>query len=1545
MTPFSYHFRRFSLSSARGRRFAVIFFGLIVAAVLGYRAIPAPMVVGADVPGEILKISFQAPVTLHFSQRMNKSSVEKSFRMVPFLAGDFAWPDGRTLIFSAYDPLPIGSEFKMTVGGAAKNFYGKRLKADAVLSFVVTGAPYARFVSPRLPDGEIPVVEQGQPVIVLFDRPMDLATHGDGLLVIEPPAGGRFRLLGESAFQFIPEAWAMNSRYKFTVPAGLASREGGATEKEEVFYFDTPKPRVIRVSPTDGEEAATDAAITLRFNQPVELGAVRPGQNIQLFPSNDVDAEKKPKNDGFFNMEATYGFAEDGSPDKNILTFTPTFPYLPGREYRFVVKAGKELGIAEDLEIRFKTKSGVVSAGSVSLSGLSWVGAGADAFAVEGLPPRFFVKTGKADALEVEYCRLSEKSFFSWKGQDAPCALQPKAVLPAPDESGGTSLDMAALFGKKEWEAGLYFLSVTAKGVEDATIHRIFVVSGTVLVLKKSEKDVLVWAVDVKTGQPVARMELVFYGGEGGELARGTTDSDGIYKMAGKFGGEGIYVVGKKERDGEKRWAVAGEYWNPAAGSAYGVWLAPLEPRAWLFPGRNILTAGEDLAFKGIVRTDADTELSFSETVQVSVLLQDETGDEKARLALPLRRDGSFDGIMLLPESLEAGDYKLAVFSGNEEWGGADIKITGNEPPFSLEWENARTDYKKGEMPLAAFTAHYPFGLPAAHLMGGFRLYRTPFFFGAEKESAYSYGPWDRPLVLSGNAQEELLAAGDMTFDKEGRARLPLIGKENSFLEDGFSYRLEVSVRDFNGEILTRHFYFRVHPCAFYAGLGAKRLLMRPDEDFEATSVLLTPDGVPVEGEKMKIVLSQEGGKEWFSEWIFSGKEPVITQIPVSRDMPGGIYFLRAEYEGGDGNVAIAEKRLFLITPEGKTGMENFVLVPDQSLAYVGGKARFLAVAPFVSQENPAALLFTVERMGILRHEMVPLLAALTPIEIPVDEAMVPNVYVKAAVLRVSGKQLDSLLEAQKKRAAEEDSIALKLMILEEEFKGVPMGSEGDRQRLAGEIQILQDKKTALGEEDGALPDLALEEQTVPLRVSRREQEIKMDLSFDPPAPKPGDTVKIRFHAYDYKNQDVPGIAAIRVTQKGAGPGILGYFLGFRPLQVATASSLAPMELKGSAVDIFKALSGLKGGSAFVAYFNPLIVLDNGGYAEVEFKWPENGGPWAAQAVVTEGVSRFGEASVIFPAKSLYTLDPLVPRYVMPGDRIAVGAFLRNVSENDISGQLEMAAEGFSVKDFPKKEFSVKAGQSAQVLWQAEVPAENAPGQISLIFRSREENARAVLPVKTSDAGGPLEEQFKKAAAVLPRFARADGGYFYWENAGLSDPLLSAYALYALDFAKKNGEEINDETLENTARYLVGKMADGNLLADEKAAMLWALSEYGEYDTALTLELFRDREALRKDARFLVLKAIENHVEAGQSSLQPYVERLKSELNPGGAEGQILPAPLAWLMGWPLKTSGGNAALDKVYCRLDDPECLEPVAEFSSGEVYAGRLTLIAPED
>ncbi|MDI7267433.1 MAG: alpha-2-macroglobulin family protein, partial [Myxococcota bacterium] len=115
-------------------------------------------------------------------------------------------------------------------------------------------------------------------IAVGFSKPMvplDRAGAADTtpLLRIEPRVAGEYRWLGSQVLTFVPaEPLPLSSSFTATVSAGTKALDGSELAEAHAWTFETPRLRVARSDPDDGERwMKPDSPVDLRFNQPVAV--------------------------------------------------------------------------------------------------------------------------------------------------------------------------------------------------------------------------------------------------------------------------------------------------------------------------------------------------------------------------------------------------------------------------------------------------------------------------------------------------------------------------------------------------------------------------------------------------------------------------------------------------------------------------------------------------------------------------------------------------------------------------------------------------------------------------------------------------------------------------------------------------------------------------------------------------------------------------------------------------------------------------------------------------------------------------------------------------------------------------------------------------------------------------------------------------------------------------------------------------------------------------------------------------------------------------
>lgn len=137
------------------------------------------------------------------------------------------------------------------------------------------------------PQGATTSIDQTFRIIASFSEPMTALTtapdnEGSGPFTLEPRVKGVYRWLGTTTVAFIPaDTLPFATRFTVTIPQGTRSSSGAALAHAFAWTFETPRPIVVRMSPSPGEHhIEPDRAIVMTLNQPVDLATI--GQWISL---------------------------------------------------------------------------------------------------------------------------------------------------------------------------------------------------------------------------------------------------------------------------------------------------------------------------------------------------------------------------------------------------------------------------------------------------------------------------------------------------------------------------------------------------------------------------------------------------------------------------------------------------------------------------------------------------------------------------------------------------------------------------------------------------------------------------------------------------------------------------------------------------------------------------------------------------------------------------------------------------------------------------------------------------------------------------------------------------------------------------------------------------------------------------------------------------------------------------------------------------------------------------------------------------------------
>lgn len=335
--------------------FLITLTALVFAAVAGgivWLLSPPPVVLGSNEITIEKNLSFNAPFRISFSTKMHRQSAENAFSVSPDVNGKFSWENDQEMLFVPDQNLEIGKIYTVSISTEAKSWLGKKMEMRFTQEFLIIGPPQVVFITPiesaewaqvsgkttpaeATPpkDDEkpaLPILKKDQRITVMFDRPMRSAfTPEEDLqdteaqkhdlknyLQITPQIAGEFNWLGTSTFEFLPAAdtLPMGQEFEVKLLKDFPSADGGRTENELVWHFETAAPEVVATVPAADEEFVDPAGkVRITWNQEVDLESLF----AHLTVSPDLPKEIKR------TMDIT---ADKDDKKTTIIAFEPSFP-------------------------------------------------------------------------------------------------------------------------------------------------------------------------------------------------------------------------------------------------------------------------------------------------------------------------------------------------------------------------------------------------------------------------------------------------------------------------------------------------------------------------------------------------------------------------------------------------------------------------------------------------------------------------------------------------------------------------------------------------------------------------------------------------------------------------------------------------------------------------------------------------------------------------------------------------------------------------------------------------------------------------------------------------------------------------------------------------------------------------------------------------------------------------------------------------------------------------------------------------------------------
>jgi uncharacterized protein YfaS (alpha-2-macroglobulin family) len=788
-----------------------------------------------------------------------------------------------------------------------------------------------------------------------------------------------------------------------------------------------------------------------------------------------------------------------------------------------------------------------------------------------------------------------------------------------------------------------------------------FVVSNTALVVKRANRQVVAYTVDLNSGAPLAetRIEVLR---QGSIVARAVTDAQGLARamlptMPGQRVGDEpeeptwtqsrAVVIARRGADE----AVAGRYYDEEEGaSGFAV---------HIYTDRPIYRPGHTIHFKAIVRQSGQQGYIVPSGLPVSLEVRDPNGEPVHRAALTTNRYGSVFGSFVLSAEAPTGVYSVLMKAGRSRHTHDLVVASYKKPEFQVEVRPVEKRVTRGTRGAAEVRAEYYFGAPVAGAKVRYYIYANP-DWSAEFPDEYGWESQDEESLSAeryGGIYGSFVAEGTAVLDENGRATIPFDtrGAASAPSVQAETYTISATVQDSSGRESSAEASVQVTASDLRVTVAPEGYLAEPGKPFSLVVKVGDYEGRPAPNRPVELTIALERRNRDRRDY----SAPTFTYVPVgalsgTTDANGAVLLtftprdagsLRLEAAARDDRNRPSIGRAFIYSARDgvsdlNTEYADLSVHLDKRRYRPGDTARVLINA----QRTGQSLLLTVEGKRVFETSVVPLRARSTVVRIPVREEFGPNAYVSACYVR-------------------------------------------DRKFARSEAQLLV-----------ALPEKELTVTVAPDHVSE---------SGKLPRYKPGDPVTLRIRTADAQGRGVPAEVSLGVVDEAIyalreeNPNALRRaFYPRRYNQVSTDYSFELVMLG----DADKAEPKIVARKKFedTAYWNPALVTDSSGSASVTFRLPDNLTTWRATAqAVTLQTALGRQASKLLVTKDLFVRLER-PRLLTQLDQSRLRVIVHNETDSPRLTQVRLRAVGLNIMGADTQRVTVQPRGTATVDWQVE---------------------------------------------------------------------------------------------------------------------------------------------------------------------------------------------------------------------------------------------------
>jgi alpha-2-macroglobulin len=893
---------------------------------------------------------------------------------------------------------------------------------------------------------------------------------------------------------------------------------------------------------------------------------------------------------------------------------------------------------------------------------------------------------------------------------------------------------------------------------------------------KQSEQDGLIWVTNLQTAKSVPQANVTIYNSQAQILHQAKTNNKGFVKLPGRMALiKKSDALQKKITDKEHfpfyifvskgldrsfmttEWVDDIDYYGSNYYNEYAYSNVTFEDkqeslkevRGHILTDRGLYKPGEKVNIKGYLREmSAKGFMPF--TKPVVVFIHEPRKDKPTKLTVIPNERGNISFVYDLSEIASLGYYSISFETKDDH---AKISAHGKfdvqkfrTPEFKVQIIPQKDTAIKGDPIKLAVQANYLFGAPM----------REAVYKGYFSYALSSFSPLDDGLWQFGRLYDHKRLEQDRYYrsyhdvngqlSKEGSVLLTEKTDQKALDPVRFNYEIEVLDRSKQSQVSSQSLL--IHPASYYIAAKLDKLFYKTNDALTVHFMPVSPLGKTVldrrvHAELVRVKWVSVKKEALHSQYRSETKrvEDVVTQCVRDHTQKdnscsfeptqSGYYYIRLTSLDQNNRKAITEIP-FYVTGESYSywpSDDEFALeiVKDKKEYQVGDVAKVLIKSPF----QRAQALISIERDRILSYKTVTLEGSSPIIDVPIEEGMAPNVFLRLVLIK-GIKETDSSFTSEDISKAE--IVTSSLM------------------------------RTGFTE----------------LKVKAYNKDLVVVTKTGKNVYKPGDDVQLDFRVKGLAEKQTAEITVMVVDE-----GVLlagGYKLKnpletlYKPFYLDVVQMDSRSRFVGSQGFDDKLSDPASGGGRMkgfrkkfipLVYFNGEVVTDENGVAFVNFTLPDQLTNFVVMAIANANVDQFGLGQTSFQTKKDLMIRPALPRFLRDGDQVVTDIVIHNNLDKPQDVALHIDSKELRILRGKKGKVSIPAKSSVtysvsfDVAKPKKIEWTSREAQVAIVARSDDASDRVLItlplyrerPLETVSSSGIVvdaaSEFFEKTSDMV----------------------------------------------------------------------------------------------------------------------------------------------------------------------------------------------------